>query len=341
MMIDWITRNCNHSAKHPPLWDGVGSRIIRTDRFGEIEYERNARETIEHPSHSSTMSLKFHESGTGIQIAGNPAKFLQGHNLWGTSSLQSLITDVHDLLAEQIQELPLGLFWHAYDFEENVSRLDLTRSIRFGSQEEARQFMSILEYTGHSRHKGRSKAYDNLLSVGTVYFGKHSRRWSLKVYLKLEEFERHWTGERDGTYDHLRDWCAGIVRFELCLRGPEVSRILYEDGYRINHCQLLEAWTRYFNRITWSHMDLPIEQVIEKVRPKLKLVVSAWVDGRDLKQWLPHRTFYDYRRQLLEHGIDIAVPYQSTEEEEKPSLFEIPADDPRWDPEPLDVNVNC
>lgn len=34
----------------------------------------------------------------------------------------------------------------------------------------------------------------------------------------------------------------------------------------------------------------------------------AWRDGADLKKRLSHNTFYRYRRELLQFGIDIAVP---------------------------------
>jgi II/X family phage/plasmid replication protein len=39
----------------------------------------------------------------------------------------------------------------------------------------------------------------------------------------------------------------------------------------------------------------------------LWLTYNAWLDGHDVKSRLPKNTFYRYRKQLQEFGIDIAV----------------------------------
>ena len=44
---------------------------------------------------------------------------------------------------------------------------------------------------------------------------------------------------------------------------------------------------------------------------------QMWLEGHDLRQILPARTFYRHRNLLLEHGIDIAIPH--VREEQRPS----------------------
>jgi II/X family phage/plasmid replication protein len=55
---------------------------------------------------------------------------------------------------------------------------------------------------------------------------------------------------------------------------------------------------------TTAHLSA---EVLETLRPALRLAVQAWEAGSDLRQQLPHRTFYKYRKELLPHGIDIAT----------------------------------
>jgi II/X family phage/plasmid replication protein len=48
-------------------------------------------------------------------------------------------------------------------------------------------------------------------------------------------------------------------------------------------------------------------ELLESLRPALRVAVQAWEGGSDLRAVLPHRTFYKYRSELLPHGIDIAT----------------------------------
>ena len=37
------------------------------------------------------------------------------------------------------------------------------------------------------------------------------------------------------------------------------------------------------------------------------MAYNSWVEGYDLRAILPKNTFYRYRKEMMEHGIDIAV----------------------------------
>jgi II/X family phage/plasmid replication protein len=46
---------------------------------------------------------------------------------------------------------------------------------------------------------------------------------------------------------------------------------------------------------------------LEGLRPRLALAYQSWQSGHDLRALLPRKTFYRYRRELMEFGVDIAV----------------------------------
>ena len=57
-------------------------------------------------SHDSNITIRSHTDST-IEISGNPAKFLQGHNIFGTNDLKYLVAKLFDRLC-MIDELELN-----------------------------------------------------------------------------------------------------------------------------------------------------------------------------------------------------------------------------------------
>jgi len=51
---------------------------------------------------------------------------------------------------------------------------------------------------------------------------------------------------------------------------------------------------------------LPAE-ALDSMPSGCRLAYQTWIEGHDLKTMLAHNTFYRYRRQLLQHGVDIAT----------------------------------
>jgi II/X family phage/plasmid replication protein len=51
---------------------------------------------------------------------------------------------------------------------------------------------------------------------------------------------------------------------------------------------------------------------IQDLPARLRMVYETWQNGTDLRAILPKNSFYRYRRQLLPHGVDIAIrqPYE-------------------------------
>lgn len=55
---------------------------------------------------------------------------------------------------------------------------------------------------------------------------------------------------------------------------------------------------------TTAHLSA---EILDALRPSLRMAYQSWEAGADLRAILPHRTFYKYRSELLPHGIDIAT----------------------------------
>ena len=92
-MIDWITAILR--CKHDPS-KLVSGMVMSFDSQGNNEWVINKQVTVE-GSYSSKIQVKSHTDST-IWISGNPTKFLQGHNIFGTDDLRYLMSKFFDSL---------------------------------------------------------------------------------------------------------------------------------------------------------------------------------------------------------------------------------------------------
>ena len=180
-MIDWVTAivpctNIDLSNLH----NGWFCRIRPT---GETEWSKEIGRDIPGSFDSNLRVSTFPTpSGQHIKVDGNPAKWLQGHNLFGSSDLIGLMYETLIRLSQFLEFTPLkkdretwreGLF--------RVSRVDCTEMFEMPSKADIFAWLNTAQYQSKSRH-GRS-----IMTGGTLYFGKHSRSYSIKFYCKEEE----------------------------------------------------------------------------------------------------------------------------------------------------------
>ena len=100
-MIDWITIRipCSHAT---PI---NGGKFVSISSDGEEEWNTDKFLPVE-GSYSSKISIRSLSTDiitdnnrfTHIELSGNPVKFLQGHNIWGTDSLLDLILNINNIL---------------------------------------------------------------------------------------------------------------------------------------------------------------------------------------------------------------------------------------------------
>ena len=309
-MIDWLSMvvPMRHNA---PLNAG---HVLSIQPTGEVEWQTSKRVQVE-GSHDARISVRTAthtaEPCTHVEISGNPVKFFQGHNLWGTDDLPGLVVDTCHAVAglAGIEPDPLDVAaWQAGDVR--LTCVDATESFHLNSRAEVLAFLRSAEQTAHLSHRGRGQ----LVKGSTLYFGKNSRRWSLKLYAKGPEIERK--GHRQEIVLALpsaREWADKTLRVELRLHSMELRRVGLDharDWFTADGlpsavtAKLLRDVFEGMTMTTTAHLSA---DVMETLRPALRLAVQAWEAGSDLREQLPHRTFYKYRRELLAHGIDIAT----------------------------------
>lgn len=310
-MIDWLT------LRVPLAMPVEAGAVVSINPDGEIEWRCPKRASVE-GSHSSTVSVRrisvppparsdWHlpHAPEAIEISGNPAKFLQGHNLFGSDDLPGLSCAFVLVVCARMgyQPTPAELAT-LRSGEVKLTRVDTTQAWDFGTLPRALSVIRSLDGVAFS-HRGLG----SMTKPGTVYWRQSSRRLASKAYAKGNEIKAkgHTLPAALECRDDLIAWAAGHVRFEHCLRAMWL---------RDRGLDVVQNWTtlgvtpeglhaEIMSQLTLTDAAVP-DALLDTLPAKLRLVYRAWQAGDDLRRTLPVRSFYRYRAQLLEHGIDIA-----------------------------------
>ncbi|MFC1987296.1 phage/plasmid replication protein, II/X family [Chloroflexota bacterium] len=231
-----------------------------------------------------------------LQLSGNPSKFLQGHNVFGpsVSALGSVVQATVRALPDKIRpsdaDSPLFPAVHR-------SRVDITTAVDLGEHRLVHEWLRTAASSTRSRH-GRA-----LVSGDTVYWGKNSRRWTIKAYCKFCELKEHPVNDVS-LLANLREYSQGHLRLELCLRRPELK-----DRGTLDESLVWEFMDKIEVGVMKAEVDL------ENKKPNLPAIVeytlTRWLGGMDVRHALPKTTFYRHRRLILEEtGLDVSLEPQ-------------------------------
>lgn len=351
MQNDWISATIK--AREPVGYDSGRSLLLGPS--GELLKDRSAyyqvREPEEEnlPSSSRSFSVCTPDRST-LLISGNPIKLLQPHNCWGSCDLVGLYLTSGQFVRQHAGLFPSPGTWAAHGFLlDHFSRVDITRSYRFATREEAQSFIRHVAGQSRSRH-GAPKLYGS----ETAVFGSGSRRWQLKVYHKGEEllYQERKKSPLNRAFRNLSkvdkltlDWAQGVVRFELTLRTMELEKHGLEkfDGTEKEwENKLLNIWTEYYNKITWTGGKMKnkeTEKTIENLPAAVQSTFLLWQNGYDQRSRLPRPTYYRHRRAIIEKcGQDISKA-PSSEDPNNITARPLSEKDSGWDPDPINQPV--
>lgn len=325
-MIDWIT------AFVPVI--GPADGLVNLERFGgtmvyyaetgEARWEAQTWVSVV-GSYAATISVRG--AVGGLWVSGNPVKMLTGQNLDGPAHVPLLLAATLAVVRRIHPTLP------ALDGTlARCTRLDLTQSIDLGKTERVRALLRVASTAARSKYQGRGST-----SHDTVYFGKHSRRHSVKLYCKADELRSHPPlGIPDCLADEIAAEAAGLLRVEATVRGMQLK----EDGM-----QLASAWTeagtveREWAR-WWGKLTIPdgvrlMEDDQLALPPYLRTTYELWQQGCDIFELLSKATRYRHRKAIMEATagrVDIFVlqPARALVEREAPPITEWVRDAPIW-----------
>lgn len=299
-MIDWVSAIL--PCKHDPS-KLISGLVMSFDAQGNNEWTVNKTLSVE-GSYSSKIQIKSHTENQ-IYISGNPTKFLQGHNLFGSNDLVSIMGKFFD---ELLTHKNLGLcpdpfqYANIKDGHYELTRVDVNETWHLNSQKDVQAWIRAVGETAYLKHRGAGQ-----FSGDTAYFGKNSRRWALKCYSKgLEILAKGHKLPPELATPEMLEYAQKALRIEGVTRQLELKRrqLHVASNWDIDTAE--ELLLEYISKLEMSDVYMLKDDVLDSLPPRLRLTYQAWLNGDDLKTVLPRPTFYRYRKQILEYGVDIS-----------------------------------
>lgn len=301
-MIDWLAfvANLDHTTN---LTGGGHIRYSISPQGVAIpDWEKIIPRSVE-GSFSQTTRVITSSEGK-VYVDGNPSKFLQGHNLFGSDDLRALVPAFMHQICSRIGITPSEADIESWvDGNYELKRVDIARMYALPNRASVRSWIRAAELQSVSRH-GRP-----IRTSGTVYWGKHSRRWSMKAYAKGDEISvpKHTLPVIIPYRDELTDYADNKLRIELVLRSTQLKEMGAGWGYNWTEGDSLRIHQTYLDTIKMSEQMTLNMDSLDGLPGRLQLVYQSWKRGDDLRAMLPKKTYYRYRTELLKHGIDINV----------------------------------
>jgi len=345
-VIDWVS--CFLPIVHPRLSAG---EVIAINPDGTIEWRSERKMPVE-GSWSSQIVVKSHGSqipkdangetdfraeplATHLYLQGNPAKWLQGHNLVGTDNLLELMMDTFDALCERLNLKPTDFErQHIKKGHYRLTRLDYNRMYELPSRADVRAWLRAAEFKAKSRH-GRP-----MYNRGTLTFGGTSTHWKIVCYCKADELDVRSGSKKNAEFElfnripEAKAWIDNKLRVEMRLLSRTLKDTLAKTGETIKPIRNLDShlklryrtslmpatlqwaanltpqklnqlFTQYVGGLDMSEqIELNSEQVF-KLPKKLVGTYLLWKEGHDLKDKLSWATYSRHRKELKTYGINI------------------------------------
>ena len=303
-MIDWIT--CKIPCFHRKIL--TGGEIVNVSPTGEIEYVINKKLSVE-GSYSSKVAVRScdfsreHGHGTIIEVSGNPVKFLQGHNIFGTDDLLNLNFSFMEKLTTILELEPTWDDFIAWrDGLYTLSRVDINYMFQLEN------LMQVQAWLRAAELKSRTRQGRPAMKGGSLYFNDGSKRWGFVFYSKGEEIAvKGRLPEELKSNKQLTEWTQNKLRAELRLRYRELDTLLLTRAKNWRTLKPRDLHRIYMERINMTDQVALPGLIEQSLPPRLRTAYLSWKAGTDLKDIYSRPTYYRYRKQLLEYGIDIAI----------------------------------
>jgi len=315
-MIDWVTARlrCTHDSSK--LFGGL---VVSMNAKGEVEWQTEKRVVVE-GSYSKNITVRSHTDGV-IEVSGNPAKFLQGHNVFGSDDLIHLVTKTLDRLIaldigltpteEELQKIAKGFF--------AVTRVDVNEHFAFNSETSAKAYLRAIANSSNMRHRGAGQ-----FKGDTLYFSPQSRRTVAKIYHKGDEIhsrkKEHRLHDDFLAIPELVAYATNSLRLELKILSTQLKDWELNFGYNWTLETPFYLLKKHFIDKLELSENMPIQDnVFDEMPRALKSVYILWEKGVNLKEMYSKAQYYKHRASMLKYGIDISIV-----QEEKPKENIIP-----------------
>ena len=165
----------------------------------------------------------------------------------------------------------------------------------------------VLSWIRSAEHKGKTRSGKSSRKGDTLYFGQHSRRWSLKFYSKGGELDVHKLPD-ELLKTPLLAHADNILRAELVLRGMELKDKNIQRAKNFTPSFVDALYKEYMSRLEMKSQHKLKNDILINMPRCLQSTYVLWQQGYDLKMTMKESTYYSHWGQLKKYDIDINLP---------------------------------
>lgn len=296
----------------------TGGEVSKVTHDGEIEWSTRCKREMR-GSWSSKCMVRTLESSrivAGVdwdgvlELDGNPAKFLEGHNLFGSDDPVELARRMVQRVGSVVAP---GTDLSAVSVEDGMlSRIDLTGSWLVDRDSDVLPFLRAMEERVWCPYRGRGvQDHPGTLYYGISRKGKRAKDWQLKLYAKGLDIVAHPLPEPALTVPGLLEEVNRTIRVELTLRSAELKRLGLQRVGDWTPDRVETVWRSYVDRLDFSEATMSLD-VVDLAGIGLKArhidAIAAWKAGNDLRAGRSRATFHRLRKEVRDlTGYDIAT----------------------------------
>lgn len=300
--VDWLTIKQTHEVELPVVDFGF-VRAVDGDGVQQWQVSRPV-----HVEGSHDTSIHVRCDGHTVLLSGNVSRFGRADNLFGLD-LAAAIRKASAIVGRfglppftAGAQMPVlrkrndGALSVAIEYTgARITRLDLTQNFATGDVESARQYLRWLA-TQQQGRRIQVGTYDS----ETVDWGRGSRRFYAKAYLKSAELLRH------GGSPEVARYCEsqGVVRFELTIKATQLQTMGCHFLGGLHMGRLIHLFEE--RRSVMARASLDVDD-LDRLPRHFRATARDYLAGDDVQGRMSKVTFWRHRRALLPFGIDIAV----------------------------------
>ena len=300
-MVDWVS--CRIPVRLAAPIAGGHTVVVRSD--GEIETVTPHRLKVP-GSWASSVQVRA-VTLDELEVQGNPAKWLAGHNLWGSACPRTLLSAFLDRLLPLLGLVRADVLPGDLDRLQGVilTRLDLTAMWQLPARSDVLAWLRSAQYSASIPHRGRGVFREGTLLLGSAK-GKAFTRWQVVCYSKGQEVAAHPLPGPAAQDEELRAWVDRQLRVEVRIGRHD----LRDEGLR-----LLGAWDEamatkvYQDRVSRITFHEARALDVSALPRHFRSTFRGWLTGDDLRSEMSVRTFYRHRNAIISAvGVDINLP---------------------------------
>ncbi len=253
------------------------------------------------------LKVRSVRAGRALLIEGSLARFLQGHNVFGSVRLGALCREVLERVTQALGIEPSDADRRAWERGQiRLQRVDITRSFRVGNPDIALRICREIAFCLLERGWKIASEYE----WETIYFRKRSRRYSWKFYVKGLHLQKYPLPVDLPMRERVLTYARKLLRAELVLRSTELHDRELSWVRDWKGIDLAGLWATKFARLELrGTIRAPIPVAIrDQLSLNGKRAYQLWMDEHEVEDFFSAPTVRGLLKRFEGLGIDLGRP---------------------------------